>query len=306
MTTPVTPLGLGIDAGGTRTRWALATPAGELVAEGSVAGVSALQLATRAGQQAVRDTLATLAEAVLAVGRPGQVHAGVTGHGGVDEPLAGWIRDALGLRGGTVVLVTDIEVAYRDVFAPGEGYLVYAGTGSIAAFIDAQGAFHRVGGRGGVIDDAGSGHWIAREALKHIWRAEDEQPGAWARSPLAREVFDHVGGSDWPQSRAFAYGADRGELGKLALAVAAAAGTDPAALKLLDAAGQELGRLARLLVQRFGPRPVALAGRVFQLHPVVEQSCRAAVPQAPSVRACVSRGHHAAARIAARALLAAA
>lgn len=296
------PLGLGIDAGGTRTRWALATPAGELVAEGSVSGISALQLATRSGQQAVRDTLSALATEVQAVGRPRQVHAGLTGYGGVDEPLAGWIREPLGLPAAAVNLVTDIEVAYLDVFNPGEGYLVYAGTGSIAAFIDEAGTFHRVGGRGGVIDDAGSGYWIAREALRQVWRAEDEEPGAWPRSPLAREVFEHVGGADWPHSRAFAYGVDRGEMGKLALAVAAAAATDPAALRLLDAAGQELGRLARLLVQRFGPRPVALAGRVFQLHPVLEQSCRAAVGTAPSVRLCVSRGHHAAARIAARAL----
>ena len=72
-------LGLGIDAGGTQTRWALASPSGELVAEGSVAGLSAVQLASRSGQQAVRDTFAELAADVLAVGRPAQVHAGLTG-----------------------------------------------------------------------------------------------------------------------------------------------------------------------------------------------------------------------------------
>ena len=50
--------------------------------------------------------------------------------------------------GGRRTIVTDIEVAYLDVFRPGEGYLVYAGTGSIAAFIDEHDQFHRVGGRG--------------------------------------------------------------------------------------------------------------------------------------------------------------
>jgi glucosamine kinase len=126
-----------------------------------------------------------------------------------------------------VTIVTDIEVAYLDVFAPGEGYLVYAGTGSIAAFIDARQQFHRVGGRGGLLDDGGSGFWIAREALRHIWRTEDEQPGSWRKSAMAREVLEHVGGSDWTHTRQFIYGVERGEMGKLALAVAAAAGTDP-------------------------------------------------------------------------------
>ena len=45
---PESGLGLGIDAGGTQTRWALAVPSGELVAEGSAAGMSAVQVGSRA------------------------------------------------------------------------------------------------------------------------------------------------------------------------------------------------------------------------------------------------------------------
>ena len=41
--------GLGIDAGGTRTRWALADAAGVLVVEGAVQGMSGLQLQTPTG-----------------------------------------------------------------------------------------------------------------------------------------------------------------------------------------------------------------------------------------------------------------
>ena len=36
--------GLGIDAGGTQTRWALADAAGAIVAEGAVDGMSATQM----------------------------------------------------------------------------------------------------------------------------------------------------------------------------------------------------------------------------------------------------------------------
>lgn len=295
------PLALGIDAGGTRTRWALASRAGEIVAEGQVAGLSAVQVGTRGGQQALRAGFCELAAQVLAVGRPGAVRAGLTGYGGAatESELAALIATPLGLPASRVALSTDIEVAYLDVFNPDEGYLVYAGTGSIGGFLDADGRFERVGGRGGLLDDAGSGYWIAREALRLIWRAEDESPGAWRHSALAREVLEHVGGSDWSHTRRFLYGVDRGEMGRLALAVAAAAGADPSALKLLEQAGFELGRLARILVQRFGPRPVALTGRVLQLHPVIEQACRAQVPAGIDLHTRISRGHHAAARIAA-------
>ncbi|ODU10489.1 MAG: ATPase [Rubrivivax sp. SCN 71-131] len=293
--------GLGIDAGGTRTRWALASTSGELVAEGSLPGLSALQVTTRAGQQAWREALGAMAGPVLAAGRPLRVHAGITGYGGGREPLAALIGTPLGLAADAITLCSDVEIGCLDAFGPGEGYLLHAGTGAIAAYIDAQGQLHRVGGRGSIVDDAGSGYWIARRALRTIWRREDEAPGAWPQSALAREVFEHVGGTHWDDSRAFVYGADRGEIGKLALAVAAAAATDPVALQLLQQAGHELARLAHILVQRFGPRPVALAGRVFDLHPAIEQACRAGLPRGVAVQRRHSQAQRTAARLAARA-----
>lgn len=290
--------GLGIDAGGTRTRWALAAHDGAILAEGTVAGLSALQMATPHGRDAVRATFEELALAVLAQGRPTRVRAGLTGFGGDGELLQTWLGELLGIAPAAVVLSNDIEIAYRASFAPGGGYLVYAGTGSIGAFIDASGEFHRAGGRGVVLDDGGGGFWIAREALRHIWRHEDEQPGIWRDSPLAQAVFDHVGGSDWAASRQFIYGSERGAVGKLALAVAASADTDPAASAILTCAGHELARLALALIRRFGPRPVALAGRASELHPLIVDSMRAALPADTVLCQSAQGAHHAAARLA--------
>jgi len=294
-------IALGIDAGGTQTRWALASASGEIVAEGQVGGLSAAHMGSPAGQQGLKEGFAEVAQQVLCVAKPHAVRAGLTGYGGhsAESDLANLIATPLQLSPRQVRLSTDIEMAYLDVFKPGEGYLVYAGTGSIAGFLNEEGRFERVGGRGGLLDDGGSGYWIAREALRQIWRKEDETPGAWQDSPMARAVLEHVGGSDWAHTRRFLYGADRGEMGRVALAVAAAAESDPRALHLLEQAGAELGRLALILVQRFGPRPVALTGRVLQLHPVIGQACRAQIPDDIPVNTLVSRGHHAAARIAA-------
>jgi N-acetylglucosamine kinase-like BadF-type ATPase len=292
-------LGLGIDAGGTRTRWALAAPGGTIVAEGAVAGLSALQMGTPHGRDAVRATFAELAGAVLAHGMPAHVEAGLTGFGGDSGQLQRWLADLLHLDPQSVRLRSDIEIAYRASFAPGQGYLVYAGTGSIGAFIDEHGVFHRAGGRGVVLDDGGGGFWIAREALRHIWRLEDERPGAWRESAMARAVFDHVGGSDWNLSRQFIYGQERGAVGKLALAVAASADADPAAATILRAAGAELARLARALAGRFGPRPVAVSGRAAQLHPTIVEAMRAALPADVVLASGAAHGaHHAAARMA--------
>jgi N-acetylglucosamine kinase-like BadF-type ATPase len=297
---PDSALGLGIDAGGTQTRWALASPDGTIVAEGQAAGLSALQMSSAAGRQIVHATFAMLARAVLKHGRPSRVRAGLTGFGGDGEQLQRWLSELLGLGSRSIALCNDIEIAYLDSFAPGEGYLVYAGTGSIGAWIDQDKVFHRAGGRGVTLDDGGGGFWIAREALRQIWRNEDECPGVWRLSPMACAVFAHIGGDDWSLSRQFIYGQERGEVGKLALAVAASADTDPAAAAILHAAGEELARLAKALTARFGARPVVLAGRASGLHPIIAAAMRAALAPDTAMTQTVGHAHYAAARIAAK------
>jgi N-acetylglucosamine kinase-like BadF-type ATPase len=230
---------------------------------------------------------------------PVRVQAGLTGFGGDSELLQRWLAELLHLQPAAVSFCSDMEIAYRASFAPGEGYLVYAGTGSIGAFIDADGQFHRAGGRGVVLDDGGGGFWIAKEALRHIWRLEDEQPGAWRESPMARAVFDYVGGDDWAYSRQFIYGQERGAVGKLALVVAATADQDPAAAAILRNAGAELARLAHALVKRFGPRPLAVSGRAAELHPSIVAAMRELLPAGLAFRQTAGGAHYAAARMAA-------
>ena len=293
-------LGLGIDAGGTQTRWALATAPGDIVAEGAVRGMSALQVGE---SDHVREALDDLAAAVLAHGRPARVHAGITGFGESTEALRALIAAPLDLDPTNVKVVSDMEIAYLDLFAPGEGYVVYAGTGSVAAFVDDRGVLHRAGGRGVVLDDGGGGFWIAREALRHVWRIEDEHPGSWRDSPMALALFEAIGGSEWANSREYIYGRDRGAVGGLALAVARAASEDPVARDILARAGGELARLALAMAKRYGARPVALTGRAADLHPLIAEAMQAALPAGTPLALRASRGQHAAARIASRATL---
>jgi len=291
---------LGIDAGGTGTRYVLLAADGRVLADGEAPALSGTQLFDAAGAAAADVVLGGIARALPEL--PRSLVAGLTGY---DRALAPQLLPRLMQIFGTTEACTqamsDIELLCHAAFA-GDGIVVYAGTGTVAALVDAMGHVHRVGGRGALIDDAGGGHWIAREALRQVWRAEDEEPGAWQRSPLAHALFECVGGNEWAQTRQWAYGASRGELGTLATVVAASAGKDAAALALLEQAGRELARLAQALLRRYGRMPVALAGRVFDLHPAIERAFMAALPLGTEVRRLHELPHEAAARIALRRL----
>ena len=292
-------LALGIDAGGTETRWALASVSGGIVAEGQVAGFSALQ-ARGLERPHVVARLADLAKEVLAVGQPLRAHAALTGFDGEGELLRTLVAAPLDLPSAAVTIGSDIEATYLDLFAPGEGYVVYSGTGSVAAFVDTEGKLHRIGGHGVTVDDAGGGFWIARRALRAVWRAEEENPGGWRSSPLAIEIFEAVGGSEWSHTRRYVYEGTRGDVGRLALAVARAADRDAVAADIFREAGAQLARLARVMVARHGPRPVALTGRAAGLHPLVARTMREELPPGTELELRSCRGHHAAAHLALR------
>jgi N-acetylglucosamine kinase-like BadF-type ATPase len=280
--------GLGMDAGGTKTRWALCDQAGSLVVEGEIGGMSGLHLGTSAGVEKLQQTLQALKAAIADNTHGGDVmlYAGMTGLGdpALARAMLALMQVELPLAPGHIHLVNDMDIAYRAAFAPGQGYLVYAGTGSIAAYIDEVQTFHRAGGLGPALGDEGGGYWIAREALAKIWRDEDRQPDSWRASALARRLFESLGGADWATTRQFVYGSDRGVIGKLALQVAAAAHEDDAASALLLRAGAELACLANVMLHRHGPRPIVAGGRVFALSPLIEQGFRANVGDAANVK----------------------
>ncbi len=298
----VISLGLGLDAGGSATRWALADQRGQILAQGEAPAMSALMIASAAGLNTLNQALHAIAQAQAAI-EPTlsrRVEAGFTGLGDDPKPLQALIATQFGVNASQVTVRSDIELAYRSSFKPGAGYLVYAGTGSVAAYINEANQFYRIGGRGVALDDAGAGFWIARAAMRLVWRREDERPGAWQHSALARAVFDYVGGSCWDQSKQFFYHQDRGTIGRLAMVVGKAADQDADAMFILLRAAEELARLGQVLTTRFGERPVQVAGRVFDLHPVLLQRMSALLNQPNPITRSTVLPHHAAATIAAK------
>ncbi len=293
---------VGLDVGGTQTRWALVTLSGELLAEGVAAGFSGARLHVSAERDAVNDHLNAIAAQISAAIQHGVlvgVHAGVTGIGNSASQLVPMIATAFALPTEQAVVTSDVELSYRAALAPGEGYLIYSGTGSIAAFIDEENMFHRAGGRGVMLDDAGGAYWIAREALRRIWRREDAQTGAWHESPMARSLFAAVGGDSSSLSARYLTENSRGDVGKLALLVAKHVHEDALSWEVLSDAGVELARLAHAMTGRYGQRKIIVAGRASQLHPVIESAMRQAMPTNAFIEFRQVKGHVAAARMAA-------
>jgi glucosamine kinase len=287
---------LGLDAGGTATRWVLADEAGGIVARGEAPPISGL-LFTEAAIASARAAIARLAGILDRHGRPGAVLAGVTGSGGPaqDALLVDMLAAGLGLPPARVRIVDDLWLAHRARFAPGEGILVYCGTGSAAVHVGADGNMLRVGGHGYLIGDEGSGYAIARDALHAVLAAEDEQPGAGWLTPLGQEMARRIGGAGWDAVREYVYGGTRAGMAALAPAVAEAARAgDFGAENVLRRAGRDLALFAAVLLRRVGPQPLALAGGGARLHPLIHEAMQS-VLAAP-----VETGEIAAAAAAAR------
>lgn len=300
------PSVLGLDVGGTATRWALMTLDGELVAEGVAAGFSGAQMqrASEHERGSVSTRLHAIADQVRVASRRCElcaVCAGITGVAGPGDSAVQarrMLAHAFALPESRVTVMSDIELTCRAAVAAVEGYVVYAGTGSIAAFIDAEGELQRAGGRGVLLDDAGGGYWIAREALRRVWRREDEHPGAWRGSPMARALFTAVGGDASIFSVRYLMERERGVVGLLALVVAKHADDDALAAEILSDAGVELARLASAMALRYGQRKIVVTGRASTLHPLIESAMRRSMPSGAPIEFRQVEAHVAAARLA--------
>lgn len=302
-------LGLGIDAGGSSTGWLLKNPQGVELARGRAGGITGLMFAgdesglSPEGHVSM-DRLKALLNEVSSFGRPTGVVMGAAGLEGGSRAallLLETIAGLLDLPLDAVVVDNDMEIAYRSAFSPGEGVLLYGGTGSIAYHLPRSGPALRVGGFGYLIDDAGGGFWIGQQALRQVMRWHDEV-GLPAGRPLAQEVYAQLGTSNWPGIRQAVYSGGRSTVAALAKAVVGAAGRgDDAAAAILSEAGTELARLANVALRRLGQLlPVTLMGGVASMGPQLLEAVQAGLPQGVPLKVSTEDPVQAAARLAAR------
>lgn len=269
---------LGVDMGGSGTRAHLLCDQG-LPQEWQARGGN-LTL----DPEAALDVLTS----IVSSARPDAVCMGLAGYrtapAAVDR-----VRAEIQRRVTRVTLMTDADLALEAAFGPvGEGIVICAGTGSIAA-VRIGGRTELVGGHGFLFGDAGSAYEIGRRWISEALSARD------AGEHELEKQFERSTGStlDDVVRRAYQDPADRRYIAGLAQYVASS--DHPSARRIIDDAGRALLALANVAQARFGSLPVRFSGGVFAIRAVAAQLEVGAAATAVSVRPDV-----AAARMAAR------
>jgi glucosamine kinase len=238
---------VGVDGGGTRTRVLLVDEQGAELATAEGSG-SAIQPGAAARSAAVIRDAVQRATAGFADRPVRALCVGVAGAGRDEE------RDSLQAAletdqlAGTVLVVTDAEIALEDAFGAGPGVLLTAGTGSIAYGKGPTGVMARCGGWGPVIGDEGGGAWIGRRALGVAAASTD---GREPESSLADALCATLGFESMEQVIPWAAAATPADLGKLAPVVLEVAATgDLRANSLVTLAVEELALHVRTLARK--------------------------------------------------------
>jgi glucosamine kinase len=269
---------LGIDAGASSAKWAVINERLEIMASGRTPPFTG-HVFSEAQQQQNFEALQELLEVVQGF-EISSVLAGITGLTLGDEAARFYqqaLSETFNLEPSAVAIMSDMDLAYLSHFEPGEGILVYAGTGSIAWHIRADGVIARAGGRGYLIGDHGGGFSIGQRALEFVTTLMDvsDEPEQHA---LARAIFEHIGASDWSVMREYVYGDGHGAVAALAPTVGqVAARGDADAEKILERAGEDLAALGQRLMRRVGILPIVLTGGALRVSPIVGESATRAL-----------------------------
>lgn len=283
-----TPLVVGVDGGGSRTRVILADAHGTVLArvEG---GASAI----KSGHEGVAaDVIKSLIGDALAKAertdvRPAVCVVGVAGAGQERAAQALWSALAQRRIADDVSVQADATIAMDDAFGDSAGVLLIAGTGSVAFSRGPDGRLERCGGWGPNVGDEGSAAWLGKRALSVVSAAHDGREPETALTgailtALELEALEDI--IPWAsEATASAYAL-------LAPVVAQVAATgDLRANALISFCVEELALHVRTLARRcFSDEraaiPVAFAGGLLSRGSLVrkrlEQRLKSAVPGA--------------------------
>lgn len=283
---------LGIDGGGSKTTCAVGDET-SLFAR-ATAGPSNI---TRVSEVRARESLhQSIRDACTAAAMSAsQVRSACIGAAGAGRPeVASAIRKIVAeLISGDIEVVGDMPIALEAAFGERPGVIVVAGTGSIAYGRDRQGKTARAGGWGYAVSDEGSAYWIGRRAIERFLRSIDENLDAEKNtqalaqaSSLFQEMKTLLNISSLDEFVRAANATP--EFATLLPAVIAASTRgDPVAQAVLARAGEELARIAALVIRRLFSKDdrisIGLAGGVFR------HSARVREIFSEKIRACDPR-----------------
>lgn len=273
---------LGVDGGGTKTRFLLIDETGRVLASHIEGPAYYLEI----GLDRLREMLARGIEATLSQARVSEADltfafVGLPAHG--EDSRLQSVLDAAPLQAlphGRFRCGNDMICGWAGALAGSDGINVVAGTGSIA-YGEYAGRGARAGGWGELFSDEGSSYWLAREGLRLFSRMSD---GRSPRGPLYERVRGHFALHADLDLCAAIYGnevAQRSQLAQLAkLVTGAATEGDPAALELFSSAACELADLVdavrgQLAIPAGAAIPVSCSGGMFEAGTLLRQPLEA-------------------------------
>ncbi len=255
---------LGVDGGGTKTRFSIADRDGHELFSALVGPTSPKAVPPEQARENMRAGAAELAAAGADLGA---VEAAAYGLGGLDLPeertfFAQMVADAgLPAEGPHALIVND---GLLPLYAAGEsrGTVLIAGTGSIAFHVGEAGRVTRVGGWGYGLSDLGSGNWVGAEAIRYALLALD---GAVNPDPLVDDVVAGLGLERLDDLARWVAG-EHDESSVASLARPVIEGPSPAARRIRDMAAEHLSSLYRGIASKCpeaANEPVVCAGGLF-------------------------------------------
>ncbi|MGH8180516.1 MAG: N-acetylglucosamine kinase [Steroidobacteraceae bacterium] len=262
---------LGVDGGGTKTRFLLIDETGRVLASHLEGPAYYLEIGLDAlGRMLAHGIGRTLAQAQVREADLTHAFLGVPAYGEDSKLLPALdAAPAQALPHGRYRCDNDMVCGWAGALAGADGINIVAGTGSIA-YGEFAGHNARAGGWGELFSDEGSSYWLAREGLRLFSRMSD---GRVPRGPLYEHVRRHFSLDRDLDLCAAIYGQDiaqRSHFAQLAkLLTAAAADGDRSALALFEEAARELADLVdavrrQLPVPVDAPVPVSSSGGMFQ------------------------------------------
>ena len=269
------PFFLGIDGGGTKTRCVIGDEK-SVLATGSGSGCNIV----RVGEACARDSLAAAiheacAQAGISPQQIARTCAGVAG--AADDGVASLVQRVLiGIVGGAIEVIGDMEIALESAFGGASGVIVIAGTGAIAFGRNNSKQNARAGGWGRLVSDEGSGHWIGGQAIGAALRQYD----GGKESHLLNELMAAL---DVRSVHDLAVKANSDPVPEFArlfpVVVKAEESGDVDAIEVLQRAGVQLAATAQIVIERLFLESehvsVATHGGVFAGSVLVEDAFQA-------------------------------
>ena len=277
---------MGIDGGGTKTKFVLADKEGSIFASHTGGPCHYLQVGLDALTQLMdegTESLIAAANECLGAGSEEKICrdniaaacAGLAGYGDVasDSEL---IKEAVAKGLGSIPfrVVNDCEIALAGALEGTEGICIIAGTGAIAYGRSDENGTMRCGGWNHVLgSDEGSGYWLGWSMLREFGRQSDGRDEKTLLYEKMKEILGIDADDEMVKRVVEDWGLDRTKIASLAPAAGELydAG-DPFAIDLIQRGAAELADLAVSLYQRLGFSkekngivPVSGAGSIFKL-----------------------------------------